>query len=233
MAPCRERLMTASDSAASIDRRVLGLFETPVVISRLADAAALNDGLRHRILAKRKEHPGISRSNTLGWHSDTDMLKWGGEEAVTLLRHFVALADLQTVDGGQKAEAPPRFAWGFEMWANVSPPNASNQSHAHPGALWSAVYYVDDGYQGSADRALGGELVLYDPRFPMNAMYAPDFRLRDSRGQVQTGEQGFRPAAGTMVAFPSWLMHSVQPYRGHAERISVAINLSLVPADRT
>lgn len=29
--------------------------------------------------------------------------------------------------------------------ANVSPPGASNEYHCHPGAVWSAVYYVDDG----------------------------------------------------------------------------------------
>lgn len=222
--------MTGSEA---LDRHVLGLFETPVAISRLPDAAALNAVLKTAILERRAADPGIRRSNTLGWHSDTGMLSWGGEAAVTLLRHLVALADLQTLDGGQTPDAPPRFAWSFEMWANVSQPNASNQSHAHPGALWSAVYYVDDGYQGSNDRTLGGELVLYDPRFPMNAMYAPDFQLRDSRGQPQQREQIFRPAAGTMVAFPSWLMHSVQPYRGASERISVALNLSLVAADRS
>jgi hypothetical protein len=27
--------------------------------------------------------------------------------------------------------------------------------------------------------------------------------------------------------FPSWLLHQVRPYRGTAERISIAFNLSL------
>ncbi|GEQ99810.1 hypothetical protein JCM17845_04340 [Iodidimonas gelatinilytica] len=67
----------------------------------------------------------------------------------------------------------------------------------------------------------------------MNAMYAPDFAVKDSKDMVQGREQVFRPAAGTMVVFPSWLMHSVRPYLGTHERVSVAINLSLVPAPLT
>jgi hypothetical protein len=29
------------------------------------------------------------------------------------------------------------------------------------------------------------------------------------------------------VMFPAWMMHQVRPYRGAAERISIACNLSL------
>ena len=50
--------------------------------------------------------------------------------------------------------------------ASIMETGAANQYHTHPGAFWSAVYYVDDGYEGSADDALGGELILLDPRMP-------------------------------------------------------------------
>jgi uncharacterized protein (TIGR02466 family) len=35
------------------------------------------------------------------------------------------------------------------------------------------------------------------------------------------------PKAGRLVMFPAWLLHQVRPYRGTAERISIAFNLSL------
>ena len=35
------------------------------------------------------------------------------------------------------------------------------------------------------------------------------------------------PHTGMLVLFPSWLQHAVRPYRGKAERISIAFNLSL------
>lgn len=218
--------------AEPLDRRVLGLFETPVMISRLPGAAELNESLKQVISSRRVGHPGISRSNTFGWHSDTGMAAWGGAPAMTLLHHLFRLCDLQTRDLLQMEGEPPRHAWRYEMWANASLPGASNQMHAHPGAIWSAVYYVDDGYAGSTDRSLGGELVLYDPRFPMNKMYAADFALLDSGGQIQAIEQVMRPAAGTMVVFPAWMMHAVRPYMGKGERLSVAINLMVVPAGR-
>jgi hypothetical protein len=35
------------------------------------------------------------------------------------------------------------------------------------------------------------------------------------------------PEAGTMVLFPSWLIHSVTAYRGNRPRVSVAFNFAL------
>ena len=36
-----------------------------------------------------------------------------------------------------------------------------------------------------------------------------------------------RPRTGRLVMFPAWLLHQVRPYRGTAQRISIAFNLSL------
>jgi hypothetical protein len=38
------------------------------------------------------------------------------------------------------------------------------------------------------------------------------------------------PEPGKLIAFPSWLMHSVQPHNGPRERISIAINIMALPA---
>jgi uncharacterized protein (TIGR02466 family) len=115
------------------------------------------------------------------------------------------------------------------MWANVSQAGASNQFHTHPGAFWSAVYYVDDGYEGSDDVSLGGELLLLDPRMPMIRMAAPDLRFRRPGQQPDDQEKWFRPKSGMIVIFPAWLSHAVRPYNGTGSRISIAINLSAVP----
>ena len=39
--------------------------------------------------------------------------------------------------------------------------------------------------------------------------------------------QTISPRAGRLVMFPSWVLHQVRPYRGTAQRISIAFNLSL------
>ena len=77
------------------------------------------------------------------------------------------------------------------------------------------------------DAAIGGLLEFADPRGIAPVMYAPHLRiavkdcLGDGEGQQVT------PEAGTMLLFPSWLVHRVTPYRGTRPRISVAFNFSL------
>ena len=36
-----------------------------------------------------------------------------------------------------------------------------------------------------------------------------------------------RPKADRLVMFPAWLLHQVRPYRGNAQRMSIAFNLGL------
>ena len=204
--------------------KVFDLFPTAVITGRIPDWETLNAQLKDVIAARRASNPGINRSNVLGWHSTIDMLAWGGEPVHRLGQQACALCDRYSYD--TVSPNTPRFGWMAEMWANVSPPNASNQMHAHPGALWSLVYYVDCGYDGD-DPAQGGELVLHDPRFPMNRMYAPDMAFRWPDGRTEENYRAIRPRDGMIVGFPSWMKHSVQPYRGRRERISIAINLMI------
>jgi len=204
------------------------MFETIVLVDRMPDAAELNRRLKEAILARRETDKGLEISNIGGWHSDTQMLSWGGAAAETLLARILAAADKYSIDI-KAAPGTPRFRWFPEMWANVSGPGASNQYHRHPGAFWSGVYYVDDGYGGSTDPSLGGELVLEDPRMPMVQMTAPDIRFRRQGGKPDHFESRMRPESGRLVMFPAWLNHAVRPYRGTGLRISIAFNLSAVP----
>lgn len=207
--------------------QAIGLFDTTVVVEDVPQAAELNAGLLKIIAERRKQSPGVTMSNVGGWQSDRQMLQWGGEPANRLLQRILQAADRFTVDIA--STGAPRFRWAAEMWANVSPRHASNQFHTHPGAFWSAVYYVDDGYGGSADRTLGGELILQDPRMPMIMMSMPTLRFRKPGSPPDEPELAMRPAAGRLVMFPAWLNHCVMQYRGSAERVSIAVNLSAIP----
>ncbi|MBA2467502.1 MAG: 2OG-Fe(II) oxygenase family protein [Sphingomonas sp.] len=193
----------------------------------MPNAEELNRELRDLILAQRDRDKGLALSNVGGWHSDTQMLRWGGGPSVRLLERIMAAVDHFTVD--IRSNGGPRYKWFPEMWANVSAAGASNQYHTHPGCFWSAVYYVDDGYDGSPDETLGGELVLLDPRMPGIAMNAPDLRFRRPGQEPEQRERFMRPESGRIVIFPAWLSHAVQPFRGPGTRISIAVNLSAVP----
>lgn len=207
-----------------IATRIQKLFATPLIELELPDADKLNPVLLALIEARRAESPGIQRSNINGWHSETDMLKWGGEAAKT-----VALATLQacarhTTDVGAKPNAPPRYQMGVQMWANSSPAGASNQNHAHAGAIWSAVYFVDDGGDSKE-----GQLSLLDPRFPMCRMYNSDLYFSDENGVRDQNNFKISPTPGKLVIFPSWLMHGVRPHRGPRDRVSIALNVVAHP----
>lgn len=203
--------------------KVHALFATPLIELAVPDFAALNESLKASILSRQVLDAGMQRSNILGWHSKEDLLQWGGEAAKTLAITTIETCSAYTADQGMQ-EGKPRFSWNIQMWANVSPAGASNQFHAHAGAFWSAVYYVDDG--GDTEQ---GRLLLQDPRFPMNKMSQPDMAIvHPEHGPDQTIIK-VKPEPGKLVCFPSWLSHAVEPHQGARPRVSIAMNLVAVP----
>jgi uncharacterized protein (TIGR02466 family) len=198
------------------------LFGTPIVISDLPDAATLNAALGTTIFAREKSHPGTQHSNLGGWQSDWEMDRWGGASAIKLLAIGRNTANRVTTD---RQGQPVSITWKANMWANINRTGHGNEFHSHPGSFWSAVYYVDDGGI-DADPSLGGELEFMDPRGPGPAMYAPHLAY-GSAGLSVGANEIVRPKAGRMVMFPAWLLHQVRPYKGAAQRISIAFNLSL------
>jgi hypothetical protein len=206
-----------------MDFDIAGLFPTPVVTMELPDAAALNAELRAVIAARRKNHAGTQHSNLGGWQSSWDMDRWGGAPAIKLLAIGRNLAGRNTTDRTGK---PAGVAWKANMWANVNRSGHANEFHSHPGSFWSGVYYVDDGGV-AADPSLGGELEFMDPRGPGPAMYAPQLAFAMAHGLSVGANETVPPKAGRLVMFPAWVLHQVRPYRGAAERISIAFNLGL------
>lgn len=206
----------------------LDLFVTPVLLARPDRQRVPPERLVAAILEKRSADPGVQRSNIGGWHSDTDMAHWGGEAARSLAEFAIAEVSGHMADVASAGKR--KFDWGVEMWANVNGKGSANQLHCHPGAYWSGVYYPDPAGSGTDDA--GGELLLEDPRYPTAYMSIPDLVLRYDDATPMRSQHAIRPEEGLLVLFPSWLRHSVRAYRGDGERISIALNLSLVGAEK-
>ena len=210
---------------------IVSLFATPLIILSVPDAEALNVELRRVIEQREKSHPSTQHSNLGGWQSSWDMDRWGGAPAIKLMAVVRNLANRVTTDRkGNPGTGPhPGFfavTWHGNMWANINRSGHGNEYHSHPGAYWSAVYYVDDGGI-AADPSLGGELEFMDPRGPLPAMNAPHLGVAMAGGLTAGATERVPPKAGRLVMFPAWMMHQVRPYRGTAQRISIACNLSL------
>src|SRR5215813_4850106 len=201
---------------------VFALFPTPIVHLEVPDSAALNAELRATIEKREKSDTGTLHSNYGGWQSSWDMDKWGGTAAIKLLAYARNTANRATCN---RSGEPVSITWKANMWANVNRAGHGNEFHSHPGSFWAGVYYVDDGGI-DADPSLGGELEFMDPRGPGPAMYAPQLAY-GSAGLSVGANETVRPRAGRMVMFPAWLLHQVRPYKGTAQRISIAMNLSL------
>ena len=205
---------------------IKSVFPTPLVVVDLAEAATLLPELRARILERAAAVPGVQRSNEGGWQSPGDFSAWSGLGGRAILDAAREIGDKLTwIESSSPTEASA-LAWHVHAWANVNRAGHANARHIHGGAVWSGIFYVDDGGIAGGS-SLGGALELWDPRGGLPLMYAPQAKLRTD-GSVNAGLAELHyPKTGQLLMFPSWLPHSVEPYRGDAVRISVAFNLSL------
>jgi uncharacterized protein (TIGR02466 family) len=205
--------------------QVLKVFPTPVVVAPVSDPDVLNTALRQAILSNKAAATGVAKSNDGRWQSQDDFASWSGrsgEQLLTLARQLAdQLTAVQTAEG--LLRQPP--VWTVNAWANVNAPGDRNHAHHHAGGYWSGVYWVDAG-EATADTPVGGEFEMNDPRGILPGFSSPSLRYAVT-GCLSAGLTDFIvPKSGTMIMFPSWLVHGVRPYRGQNERISVAFNFS-------
>jgi len=204
--------------------RMFEQFPTPVLWRQHHDLAALNGTLAALIRGLRDTEPNAAPGSSTrgGYQTDTNFL-YRNDPSVTSLQ--------QILYQGVQAYLPRFFQdvllkppksvdarlWG---WAVIMRSGDYNVPHVHPDAHISGVYYVEVPDLSAADpdeAEPGGSLVFLDPR-SVASMY-------HIKGRRHT--ESFVPAAGSLVAFPSYHTHAVFPYRGAGERISVAFNARL------
>ena len=197
-------------------------FPTLVFSLDVPDSEILNAHLLDAIYAEReRDRTGVRKSNfpELGsWHSHVKLHK--DVTFAGLVQHVDAVSAMMCRELGYHTSYRLRIG---TMWSIINPPGSSNRAHIHPGCLWSGVYYVQ------APRN-AGRIEFIDPRtqnLMTPAEYIPDTkRPRSCWTKVQ-----YKPVAGRMLIFPSWLYHSVDPNRSKAkgkdaDRIIVSFNLS-------
>ena len=100
------------------------------------------------------------------------------------------------------------------------------ETTARPGAVWSGVYFVDDGYAKSDDQALGGECEFADPRGALPAMVAPQYAFRIPGGATAGMSEVIRPATGMILVHPSWQPRGERLFDGTAQRITIEFDLT-------
>lgn len=197
---------------------LMSTFDTPVMMRTWSGVETFNQTLRAIALEHESNDSGVNRSNAGGWHSRHDLAEWDGEEIdelttrmrdsvieITAAKNHVAKTDVVVTK--------------LRAWANVSRRGNFNKTHNHPNYDWSGVYYVTT---GEPDPSIpdNGTIEFLDPRGGAVGMLT-------TLGQEFGQKMRIKPHDGLMILFPSWLLHTVLPYEGPGERISIAFNANV------
>jgi uncharacterized protein (TIGR02466 family) len=99
-------------------------------------------------------------------------------------------------------------------WATVLASGAAHKVHHHPNNFLSGVYYVRS--HPGADT-----INFHDPRNQTGIIRPPVVGLTAEN----TDQIVVRVKEGTLLVFPAYLQHSVDPNASDAERISISFNI--------
>ncbi len=99
-------------------------------------------------------------------------------------------------------------------WANIAAPGSPHKIHAHPNNYLSGVYYVK-----TQPRA--NSIFFHDPRPQITIISPPPIEV----GPATAGKVRVQAETGTLMLFPAWLQHSVEPNASDENRISIAFNI--------
>lgn len=203
------------------------LFPTPFMVASFPTdvSARINAALVPMLLQKAATEKTAEITNIGGWQSDTRIMDWGGEPVHTVVAALLELIQQATLDL-RRPDMAPAVNWKIYGWANINRKGHMNVVHTHPGAYWSAAYYVQT-QDIEMNPELGGEFQVLDPRGTLPITYCPQLRIGMENFLSCGGHELHRPKAGECLLFPSWVPHAVLPYKGDDARISLAFNFSV------
>ena len=111
-------------------------------------------------------------------------------------------------------------------WININPTGSRNVQHTHPGADYSAVYYLKNTdktgivFINPVSHTSHNITTYTNPKLVDDTRASPQFRIE--------------PSQGDLLLFPSYLPHWVEENKGTDDRISISWNINMViDSDRT
>ncbi len=202
--------------------QIRSAFATPVCVHYLPVAPEVNPELRPLILDKMQT-AGAAPQPGQGWRSEPDFEDWGGGGAQTLFRMVRELADALTATrtGGRIT-----LDWKIAAAGAIRQTEDHVETSAKPGAFWSGIYFVDDGYGKGDDDSLGGECELMDPRGDLPASLSPQLAFRIPGGTTAGMSEIIRPKTGMILLHPGWLARGERRFGGQGPRVTVEFELT-------
>jgi uncharacterized protein (TIGR02466 family) len=194
------------------------LFSAPLITYEVKNFSVINKNLVSEARAWRKTDKGVSVSNSgNSWHSPDGLMSRTEPGFATISKLIPRLA------AQYATEINPAFKikdYGFEAsaWVNINRQGGANVVHHHGRFHVSGVYYIK---QPKVTIGKSGMIEFVNSRFDHHIFeqlganaFAPNIRVR--------------PPTGSMVIFPSTLLHFVHPNETSEERITLAWNLRFI-----
>lgn len=208
------------EKQAKIPSGMMMAWPTPILRKHWPEDRELAERLKEIIQEKQRNDPGIVKAQVGGWHSEADLLGWGGPDITQLRQRLGSAVEemLTFLNQGLKVEGRARIS----AWANISQTGDFHSLHSHPNHTLSGVYYIDTG-EPEQGHPVNGELQFVDPRLGVEMDKVPGAHFGKRITVV--------PEVGLLLLFPSWLQHYVNPFYGAGARISVAFNVLLMDVE--
>lgn len=203
-------------------------FAVPFAFEQHPNPAALNQALRELFLKRETEgakyanpNPYTVRNKDL-FESHFDLFDWP-EPIITELREFCLSNLLRTVAQLNNYDVAfmKRINIATDAWFHITRRNGFFGMHNHPMASWSGVYCVAAG-EHDQNQPDSGKLSFMNPNMTGNMYVDPGSAAL--KLPYNMGNMAYSLMPGQLVLFPSWVPHSVMPFYGEGERITVAFN---------
>lgn len=189
-------------------------FPTPILLKRSPFNAFELQKLEALCLRERESGQGTLTSNVGGWRSSEIFLEheddqvrrlsdWVHQEAT----HFV-----------RDQSDNPALKVSVTGWINVNGPGHYKQVHAHGNFAWAGSFMVS---RTLPRDAFEGAIQFIDPR-----MGAPMVTYAGS--PFHSPRANFQQEPGTLMLFPAWLLHSINPTAFDARpRVSIGLDVAV------
>jgi uncharacterized protein (TIGR02466 family) len=159
----------------------------------------------------QKTTDGVSISNRGGWQSPSDFYL---DESFDQFTDYILKNTLMSLK---------HYNLDFKlsnMWININKKGNYNILHDHPNSTISGVFWVK-----TPENC--GSLMFHSPHNFTQDLLLHSVDSEIAKKQNYYGGYYFSPKEGTMILFPSDLMHGVEPNESEDDRISIAFNLQV------
>jgi len=164
-----------------------------------------NSKLKERADELKLYTEGVNLTNQQGWQSKNVSTEAG------VLTEFRSVLDEVVAKCSRSVELPNlKF---MNLWFNINPPGAYNTLHNHQDSVLSGVYYID-----VPESNMGNIEFLRDDDMPY---YMPPLKKYN---QFTSQKAVYKPEAGMLLLFPSWLKHQVLSNQSNSDRYSLSFN---------